>query len=138
LLLTSTPNHTTSLASVPPDRLLTLPSPSIPHPRASSARDTSHDPVTVSVSLSVCLSVTSRSSTETDERIDLIFGTVNCFLGLSYAVLTISKIRVLPSENNRKFIRNSGFAMARRLSQLVNKAHRRSSSVDHTFDSQRT
>jgi len=55
---------------------------------------TSHGPV------SVCLSVRSRCSTKTDERIELVFGMWASFRP-SYAVLkgnlVISKIRALPS-----------------------------------------
>jgi len=47
-----------------------------------SIRGTSHGPVSVCV----CLSVTSRSSIETDERTGLVFGTGASF-DLSYTVL---------------------------------------------------
>ena len=69
-------------------------------PQFSSARRQAGAVPAFGRCLSVCVSVTSRHSTETAGRIQLVFGTETSF-DLSYTVSqgnsVISKIRVLPS-----------------------------------------
>ena len=76
----------------------------------------------MAVSVSVCLSVASRCSIETDERIELVLGTGASFR-LSYTVLKgnsgISKIRVLPSETVPNYTDLENFASVYRSSKRV-------------------
>ena len=76
-----------------------------------------YDPV-LCLSVSVCLSVTSPCSIETDERIELVFGVVASFY-LFYAVLKgnsgISKIRALLSGTLSQTPDLKNFALAYRL-----------------------
>jgi len=83
--------------------------------------------VTVTLSVCVCLSVTSRSSIETAERIELVFGTGVSF-HLSYTVLKgISGISKNKGASLWNFVRNFNLRKICFSILIVGKCHRLSS-----------